>query len=486
MKITYLKADLTSSKTIGLATFVKELMQEKPKQSIMAVREIIPFISPLQNPPDTEKVPAVTFSSLYKGNEWKSYTGLVLTEFRHLSSPEEAEWLRKQIVSYSSPVLAFIGLSGRSVKIITRFSLPDGSLPATREEALRFHVQAYRKAASHYQLQTDRKVTLRKPRLDTVCRLSWDRNCYFNPEAPVIRMEVSMESPDQLPPTALLPAANDPLASLLPGLQTHQRIEILFETCLERARSEQGKTWEPDDTKSFLIVLARYCSQSGIPEESAVRWIYYHQYTEHALPVIRQTVHHVYQKESGKAFKPVVPASMRLVMQTEEFLRRRYNLRKNVINGQVEYREKHTFAFHFKPVDQEVLNGICLEAQQEGIELWDKDIRRYIYSPRVDTYNPLQEFLSNLPWWDGVDRIRPLADRVPTEDPAWRERFYKWFLSMVVLWMRQDKIYGNSLVPVLQGGQGISKSVFFRLLLPPALRDYYAESLYMEIKKRRN
>lgn len=477
MKITYLKGDLTSPRTIELTTFVKELMREKPRQSVMAVREIMPFISPLAGPADAEKVPAVKFSSLYQGDEWMSYTGLVLTEFRHLSSPEEAEWLRKQIVSYSRPLLAFIGLNGQSVKVITRFSLPDGSLPVTREEALRFHGQAYRKAASHYQLQTDRKVTIREPHLDTICRLSWDRNCYFDPEAPVIRMKVSMESPEQLPPTP------DPFAKLLPGMKSHQRMEFLFETCLERARSEQGKTWEPEDTKSFQIVLARYCYQSGIPEESAVRWIYYHHYTEYDLPVIRLTVHHVYQKESGQAFKPVVAASTRLVMQTEEFLQRRYDLRKNVINGQVEYREKHTFAFHFKPVDLEVLNGICLEAQLEGMELWDKDIRRYIYSPRVETYNPLQEFLSNLPRWDGEDRIRPLADRVPTEDPAWRERFYKWFLSMVVLWMRQDKIYGNSLVPVLQGGQGISKSVFFRLLLPPALRDYYAESLYMENKK---
>ena len=60
--------------------------------------------------------------------------------------------------------------------------------------------------------------------------------------------------------------------------------------------------------------------------------------------------------------------------------------------------------------------------------------------------------------------------------------FYLWFVSMVAHWRKVDRLYANNLVPVLVGGQGVSKSTFFRLLLPPVLRDYHAESINLENK----
>lgn len=53
---------------------------------------------------------------------------------------------------------------------------------------------------------------------------------------------------------------------------------------------------------------------------------------------------------------------------------------------------------------------------------------------------------------------------------------------MVAHWIKRDRMYSNSLVPVLVGGQGVSKSVFFRRLLPPVLQDYYAENINLENK----
>lgn len=480
MKISYLKGDLSAVRTISLDKLVKELTREQPMRAITAFREMIPYVSPHAHPAESNRVPALLFPSLYEGNEWKSYTGLVLVEFNRLSSMKEAEQLRTRLVQYTNPLLAFIGVSGRSVKVVTRYTLPDGTLPAGKEEALLFHQHAYHKAASHYQHQAGRNVTAREPRLDTICRMSWDKQCYFNPEAPVIKMELPAE---QLPGQVALPAepvTNDPLAGILPGMEQYERVEFLFENCLRKVQGEEGQTWDPADPKSYLVCLARYCYQSGVPEEDTVRWIKWHSHAGRSLELIRMTVHNVYVAMAGKPLKPVVSGAQKLLWQTEEFLHRRYELRKNVINGQVEFREKHTFCFHFSPVTPEVLNGICLEAQQEGIELWDKDIRRYIYSPRVAIYNPLQEFLFNLPRWDGKDRIRELAGRVPNSDPEWNERFYKWFVSMVAQWIRENKMHGNTLIPVLQGGQGTSKSVFFRMILPPALRDYYAENINLQ------
>lgn len=35
--------------------------------------------------------------------------------------------------------------------------------------------------------------------------------------------------------------------------------------------------------------------------------------------------------------------------------------------------------FNFFPVNEQVLNSISLNAQEEGIPLWDRDVKRYIY-----------------------------------------------------------------------------------------------------------
>lgn len=74
-----------------------------------------------------------------------------------------------------------------------------------------------------------------------------------------------------------------------------------------------------------------------------------------------------------------------------------------------------------------------------------------MYSNRVLVYNPLEDFLFNLPEWDGRDRIRPLAQTVPCDNPHWPELFHRWFLNMVAHWRGMDKRYANSVSPLLVG-----------------------------------
>ena len=64
-----------------------------------------------------------------------------------------------------------------------------------------------------------------------------------------------------------------------------------------------------------------------------------------------------------------------------------------------------------------------------------------------------------------------MADRVPTDNPHWRERFHTWFLGMVAQWEGWNISHGNAVVPLLVGAQGCGKSTFGQMLLPPELRD---------------
>lgn len=140
-------------------------------------------------------------------------------------------------------------------------------------------------------------------------------------------------------------------------------------------------------------------------------------------------------------------------------MKRRYDFRYNTQVGEVEYRERHSFRFRFSPIDKRTLNSIALDAQSEGIPLWDRDISRYIYSNRIPVFNPLEDYLYDLPHWDGKDRILALARTVPCNNPYWAELFHRWFLNMVAHWRgNTDKKYANSVSPLLVGAQGTRKA----------------------------
>lgn len=93
--------------------------------------------------------------------------------------------------------------------------------------------------------------------------------------------------------------------------------------------------------------------------------------------------------------------------------------------------------------------------------MWDRDISRYIYSNRIPVFNPLEDYLYDLPHWDGKDRILALARTVPCNNPYWAELFHRWFLNMVAHWRgNTDKKYANSVSPLLVGAQGTRKAPF--------------------------
>lgn len=482
MKVTWVKGDLSSHKGMELATVAARIANPGDSKQVLTLREKLSYCPPGHTPEGLGKVPIVLFSSYYKEGMWRSYTGCVLLEFNQLDSREEACRLRNQIVMFNQPLLAFVGAGGMSVKVVIRYVLPDGSLPDTEEKAACFHGLAYRRAVEHYQLQFRRDVTLKEPLLTAGCRFSYDPGCYYNPDS----LPVKMEQPDVMPHDSAMGEhtglPDDPYTTLMPGMELLEKMELLFETSLADALKEKGAECRDEGGKEFITAVASRCFASGLGEEDTVRWLHFHLGDKNTLILVRQTVRNVYQLKKKFGGKPCLPACMNLLTRMEEFLKRRYEFRRNLLRGEVEYRERHSFCFRFRAVTPEVLNGICLNAMEEGLDIWDKDVRRYVYSPRVPDFHPVEDFLLNLPVWDGTDRIRRLADTVPVTDPEWRNRFYIWFIGMVAHWYKRDRLYANSLVPVLVGGQGASKSVFFRLLLPPELQEYHAESINLENK----
>lgn len=459
------------------------LKEEKGAEEALFARQKLNMAFLARTTDLTGKLPVLVFAATYKKHDGKRmlrrYNGYVLLEVNALGSLAEAEAVRGEAAALPQTLLAFVGLSGRSVKIVIPFTLPDGTLPKREEQARLFHATAYQLAVRHYQPQLRSIISLKEPLVSRGCRFSFDPDAYYNPDAVAIRIEQPLQMPDggdlkivQAPPA-------DPLDRMVPGVERNGQIATLFSvTLLEMVRRFEENP--EGDLQVLFIELGQACCRLGIPEEEAVSWTLRYEALKKYKVDIRATFRSAYTLQNlSRPIEPfsVLPPSMSLVLQLDEFMNRRYFFRFNEMSGEVEYLDRSVIQFVFKPYTMKVRNSICLEAQQEGLNVWDKDIDRYVNSDRIPVYHPIDHFLENLPVWDGKEHIGALAGRVSCDSPVWGDLFYRWFLSMVAHWMELDLVHGNSTTPLLVGDQGCGKSTFCLNLLPPVLRPYYTDSI---------
>ncbi len=168
------------------------------------------------------------------------------------------------------------------------------------------------------------------------------------------------------------------------------------------------------------------------------------------------------------------------------YLNEKYTLRYNTVMKYTEYLEKDRTWLGFLPVSPRVQKRMTLEVQLAGIKVTIKDVRNYLESDYIRSYDPIDEYLFDChDKWDGKDHIRALARTVPTDNPRWADWFYTWFLGMVDQW-RTYRIhqYGNSVVPLLISKQGYNKSTFCRRLLPRELQWGFNDNLILSEKRQ--
>ena len=130
------------------------------------------------------------------------------------------------------------------------------------------------------------------------------------------------------------------------------------------------------------------------------------------------------------------------------------------------------------------MNSIVRKAKQENITKNSPktDILEVIHSDATPTYNPIWEFLDNLPKWDGQNHLSQMFSRLPGISSEQLDFLVIWFRSAVAHWQQKDKLHANESVPTLIGGQGCGKSTFIARLLPPELREYYLDHLNLSNK----
>ncbi|MEG1685914.1 MAG: BT4734/BF3469 family protein [Bacteroides sp.] len=494
MKITQLrqKEGIVTLKTMTLETLMEKTRTEIKSCPVSSFREQLKYRLPNQRCGTAEQLPKIVPAAEFKrgnGNKvLKAYNGIVELTVGPLSGKSEIALVKQRALEQPQTRCVFIGSSAQTVKIWIAFIRPDNSLPQTREEAEIFHAHAYRLAVKCYQPQLPFDILPKEPLLEQYSRLSFDPEAIYRPDSIPLYLSQPTQMPEEQTYRESVQSKKTPLTRAVPGMNEEDAIGILFQAALQKAHTDLSNEEAAGATpfegiQPMVNLLAINCFQSGIPEEETVNHIICYFYLYRKEFCIRQLVRNVYQDNKGFGEKINLSKEQQLSLQTDDFMKRRYELRYNTQIGEVEYRERHSYRFRFNPIDKRELNSIALDAQAEGIPLWDRDISRYIYSNRVPIFNPLEDFLYNLPVWDKKDRISELATTVPCSNSHWVELFHRWFLNMVAHWRGMDKKYANSVSPLLVGAQGTRKSTFCRNIMPPSERFYYTDSIDFSRKK---
>ena len=379
-KVTIVKnyRNTVTLKTMGLEEVVNSILTCEYDEAVSLARHTAR---------DTSKLPRVCFATEMENRNHlrvrKSYSGLVLLEVNNLQSYDEAVAVRQGAGLMPQTLLAFVGASGLSVKIVCQGELFEGNgLPTEEEEIARFHLNLYEKARLAYNAQLGVTIDKLEPTLDRTCYLSADSGLVWNPTAVPFYTDTSNLEHALRP---LKPKDTTP-DEIVPGRSRYHSMQLIYEYCLSKAYDDVAGETDPDDYNHLLLTrLAGYCLESGLEMAFAQRQALFNSLFFKEADVVRKVFENVYRPEHERQYRqrmniprPLkhIPTETLMTMKIDIFLNTNYELRKNVMRGVAEYRQRTGLGFSFQDLTEEARNSITIRALSQGIKCWDKDIRR--------------------------------------------------------------------------------------------------------------
>lgn len=255
---------------------------------------------------------------------------------------------------------------------------------------------------------------------------------------------------------------------------------------IEKLLETWGKAFEPNRHNDYVYNFGLTCLKYNIDQKEATDYADQHfsaQYPK-TVSVMNQAYKHQEQRgtwqfmRKGESYgkKP----SMKMLKQ---WLSMRYEFHRNEVTGYYEVCSRDVLKgkFHrWTRMDDNIENSLWIEMEEDGLQTLLPRLHSLINSDFSEKYNPLLDYLTALPAWDGkTDYIQMLADRIHIADTDgahhtqedFRYFFKKWFVAMVVTWVT-DTVVGQTIL-IFVGKGGLFKTTFFDKLLPKILHDYF-------------
>ena len=494
MNVTLLKKSGTKEviNRVELAKLAAAIQEGMIKKTVTRTREVYHLMNPhrlADGQISTQweggiRLPRICFAADYmnRKGQWQmmTYNGLVVLEVNDLPTYEKAVEIREAAKKLPETMLCFLGGSGRSVKIVCRGELFGGGLPTEQKDIRQFHLNIYNTARRAYQNQFGFDIQFLEPRLDRTVYMSADPEAVYRAEARSFYADT--DSHDQPQPVVISREEDH----LMPGRTVTRTYHLNWTFIVETVMGHYFDLPDENKEATLLMQIASMCLDQGIPKAHAQGLTLLHPVLNRDRLLVEKIFQTVYSVAEQKDYrekhkiKPMksVPEDTIQAMKTEIFLNSNFDMRKNLLTGVAEYREKFSDDQRFKPLTEEVRNDMTLRATELGLKAWDRNVNRFIDSTRIEQYDPVNTWLDKLPKWDGHDYIADLAARVPTSQPHWEKYLKFWMIGMVAQWRESDKqLTGNALTPLLIGRQGCGKTRFCKIILPPELRAYYNDKL---------
>src|SRR5574344_2699481 len=192
MKISIIRQDNCDKfyTRLELTTIYENIIYGKYADEVTRVKAELP-LSLLHNGPklndlnSVKKAKRICFAAEWKKADVQSvidnFNGLILLEINRLADEEEAKKVRNMAAEIPYTLMSFVGITGCSVKIVCRATMPDGKLPDDDKQT--FITAAYRKLHYIYSTQLQMSIDKIPPTLESSCCVSVDPEAVFHEDA---------------------------------------------------------------------------------------------------------------------------------------------------------------------------------------------------------------------------------------------------------------------------------------------------------------
>ena len=484
MKLTLIRRDDKKQVHVTMKTlesFIERIKTDTKTGDVVGLRNHLSIVGETTGYNRIHRLPQVFPSAVLtkdaNGNiVMHAMNDVLLLSVPNVRGQEAKQVLKAKAMAMPTTLAAFTGSSGESMKLLVRISRPDSTLPTTDDEANSLLAAAFAALRPSYEALLGVALGNVAPTILTPFRMTLDPNPAFNPSASPFCVNNAVAAPTEQHVT---------------GEQLHYDYDLYtqYENLYRQAAMEVWNRLPADaDADAQLAELARQLCLMKVPEEEAVTHIWsHHKYKTPPLfseDRIRAVVGAVYAETRPDRRTGSAVGVGRETQQLIQYLKSRYVFRYNTVMGYTEYRPNNTWIQDWQPVDERTINGFTTDARLAGMDVWDKDVSRFVKSDKIRPFDPVEDYLWRVhTLWDGQDHIGRLAATVPTNCENWPRWFRTWLLAMVAQWKGRSRRYGNSVAPLLISSQGFNKSTFCRSLLPEELQWGYTDNLSLDEKR---
>lgn len=255
---------------------------------------------------------------------------------------------------------------------------------------------------------------------------------------------------------------------------------------IEKLLETWGKAFEPSRHNDYVYNFGLTCLKYNIDQKEATDYADQHfsaQYPK-TVSVMNQAYKHQEQRGTWQFMRKGESYGKKpSIKMLKQWLSMRYEFHRNEVTGYYEVCSRDVLKgkfHHWTRMDDNIENSLWIEMEEDGLQTQQPRLHSLINSDFSEKYNPLLDYLTALPAWDGkTDYIQMLADRIHIADTDgahhtqedFRYFFKKWFVAMVVTWVT-DTVVGQTIL-IFVGKGGLFKTTFFDKLLPKLLHDYF-------------